>query len=440
MIPKVNAKNKRPPITTTSLSSITPDACALNGADVLLPVATSMLTSITVPPVHNKSTFPGPKKRQDIKEIKATAIGAVSNQIKIGLPRRFNHFGKSDSHWLVIINLPNTVSKLVIKNFLSGLKIIEMYGYYHIDNVDKTERKQPTDVYVQFESQAGLEAAMLRNGELIKVERKSVIDTTTLNDSSTKELPLMDSFVTSLNRVSVLEATWAKALCVRLESHSNNCLQNISRLRSLFPLSLLSISPSKAAEKWLPFAPLGSYLLPNEIFSFSDYQKKNNATSVSRYDYSESRGLYRDIHQMGGDISYAGLSGFGGSPSLGRPLSNNLSSADHFQGDKETDFRNCYVEDHLLKDSKINLRNHYIYGMQEFCNPLQEISHNLNELSSILSDTLIMSYSTDISTINDSTNYSENELVLDLAHRMSHMYQNIHKTIKNKRYSYSKPI
>lgn len=428
IISKVNAKKRCPAITLNPHPTITTDVCTTNVAGVRLPIATNLNNSITVPPVYNTV-----KKRQ---EMKAVGSGALPHQTKSLTSRCFKHFGKLDSHWLVMIDLPDTVSKSVIKGFLSGLKISEMYGCYH-HCIYESEEKLMTDVYVQFESQAGVEAAMLRNGELIKLEKKMVMNKTAEAVLVAKELPVMDYFVTSLNRVSILEATWAKALCIRLESNSNNCTENMIRLRSIFPLSLLSMSPSAAAEKWLQFVPLGSYLLPNEIFSYSDNQKKNTVTTaVCRYDYSESRGLYRDIHQMGGDISYAGISGFGASFNTEQSSSKDPSSSNNSLADS----RNHSVRDHPLNDGYIDLRKHHIHGIQELCDPLKEISYNLSELSCILSDTLIKSYSTDIYSINDSISYVENELVLDLAHRMSHMYQNLYKTIKNKRHIYSIPV
>ena len=305
------------------------------------------------------------------------------------------------TNWMIISNLPRTVCGADVRGFLNGLKIQNIYGYYHYESDDNVINGF-MDVYIHFDSKAGVEAAMLRNGENIiaemnVIEHKSILALHTSPYVPRKRV----QFMTSLDRVNMSESSWARALCIKLKDSPQDCYYGHQKVRALFPLSLLIVSPSVADKKWSAAVPSWKCPTYDEICSFSDHQKKlTSGSQVNRYDYNVYKGLYLDVHAMDDGIGSTGLAGFA------------------------LDYQEICCKRESLP----------IYGTQDIIPLFNEINYLICELSDVLSQEIVSTYSTSpYSPISDSNNLS----ILDLAHRMLSIYQNLHDKIRCIRYSYS---
>lgn len=302
------------------------------------------------------------------------------------------------NQWMLISGLPDSVSGGDIRDFLNGLKVCEIYGYYHYKSstadVDGT-----LDAYVLFESRSGVSAALLRDGEDLRIDyRRDELRTckaSSLNNSNKEKIAV----AASLHRITFSEASWAKALSVRLENSFSACSANLIAVRSAFPPSLLCTSPSDSTKKWHTVAPLNEFLLPEEVCSYAVHEKKSTGGNKSyRYDYKDSGGLRLDIHQMSGGISFCGLIGFSSNaPTVEKIAVPSLS----YTGT--------------------------IHGAIELSQQEQDVSHILDELGGTISEALLG--------LSDET-LERSDCVLDFAHRMSCMYQFIHRKIFTARYLY----
>ena len=302
--------------------------------------------------------------------------------------------GNFQSRWMAVKYLPDTICGADIIDFLTGIKISEIYCHY-----GGTELM---DVYILFESKAGVDAAMLRNGENISSEITLESDNIPGNKLRRKRIQIS----ASLHRVTPSEASWAKALCMRLQITRKDSIKYFELINNSVPQSLLKISPSIADKKWSKVVT--NIIIPSydEICSYGEHQKKLTATSqIHRYDYHDGAGLYPDIHGIHDNFSFCHVS-------LDTPHSVDIEGI------------NTPLSEESLP----------IHGVQSVAPRLAEITVILDELSSVLAGELISSYTTLPCTEKFIGNFNP---VLDLIHRMSNMYQCIHTKLKNNRYLYT---
>lgn len=302
-------------------------------------------------------------------------------------------------NWMVISEVPDSVCGADISEFLNGLKIKEIFGYYHYD-ASSSGSQVPSnmmDIYVQFESKSGVDAAMLRNGENITAEAPMDSQRTCTIGSSRRRV----SFAACLDRVSRAEASWAKALSVNLEYSVSHCMTVLESFRSSFPPSLMSLTPLDSLKKWSAIMPKYKFLTPDEIYNHTDHNKKSSQSSrVFRYDYHTTDGLYIDTLNIVGGVGLTGLS--------------ELSRYDS-EGDEDSKFPR-YQDECSLTQGPSNT-THYMVA-----------KGILEKLSTVLSTALLSSYTT--SPVAKSDGFSGVNSVLDLANRMSNMYQNILSELK----------
>ena len=329
---------------------------------------------------------------------------------------------KAHAHWMVIADLPDTVCGANIREFLEGFTITEIYGYYHYE-YDSNRAQIPNkliDVYVYFKKKSGLKAAMLRDGESLRVEiEKSDADQQGIKGKNQKNSKVDDTndekrnssarkwvnVVASLHHISATEASWAKALSVKLENTLQHCRSHLEKIRSAFPSSLLCVSPLSSDKKWSNAVCSFKPPTQEEICSYSDYQKKIMMTSqIHKYNYHDDGDFYLDVHSMCGGVGYNAMSGYG------------------------NDLRASGVE--LTSSEELSA----IFGVTEIIPILNESKLILDHLSRVTSSELIRSYS---SSHCSECSVTSNNCVLDLAHRMTSMFLTIHNKLKCNRYLYS---
>ena len=295
-------------------------------------------------------------------------------------------------NWMVITEVPDSVCGEDVSDFLNGLKIKEIFGYYHYDT--SSEPPVPStvmDIYVQFESKSGVDAAMLRNGENITAEAHIDPKKAGITGGGRRRL----SIAACLDRVSRSEASWAKALSINLEFSFLDCMTVLETLRTAFPSSLISLTPADSMKKWSAILPKYKFLTPDEIYNHTDHNKKASQSSrLYRYDYNITDGLYTDSINISGGIGLLGLP--------------KLSKCD---STVENTRPSRYQDECSLTHGSSNAI-HY-----------EDARDILEKLAVVLSATLLSTYST--SPVVKCDGFSAVDTVLDLAHRMSNMYQNI---------------
>jgi hypothetical protein len=303
-------------------------------------------------------------------------------------------------NWMVITGVPDSVCGADISEFLNGLKIKEIFGYYHCDksSCGSAALSNVMDIYVQFESKSGVDAAMLRNGENITAEAHLDVHKTLTGTIGSSRRRL--SFAACLDRVSRAEASWAKALSVNLEFSVSHCMNVLESLRAAFPRSLISSSPLDSLKKWSAILPKYKFLTPDEIYSHTDHNKKASQSSrVYRYDYHVTDGLYIDTLNIAGGVGLIGL-----------------SELSRYDSEGEDSRIPRYQDECSLT---LGPSNAIYYEVAKAI---------LEKLSIVISTALLSSYSTSL--VVKSDGFSSVESVLDLANRMSNMYQNILMELK----------
>jgi hypothetical protein len=305
-------------------------------------------------------------------------------------------------NWMVISEVPGTVCGADINEFLNGLKIKKIFGYYYFDTSSSGSGSavlsNVMDIYVQFESKTGVDAAMLRNGENITAEAH--VDAHKAGTGTAGISRRRLSFAACLDRVSRAEASWAKALSVNLEFSVSHCMTVLESLRAAFPPSLISSTPLDSLKKWSAVLPKYKFLAPDEIYSHTDHNKKGSqSTRVYRYDYHITDGLYIDTLNIAGGVGLLGLTEFS-----------------QYDSEGEVSRIPKYQDECSLTQGPSNTI-HY-----------ETAKAILENLSMVISTALLSSYTT--SHVVKSDGISSVESVLDLANRMSNMYQNIIMELK----------
>ena len=314
-----------------------------------------------------------------------------------------HHDSDHEPRWIVIRGLPKSTTSNDIRSFLSGLKVFDIFAS------EGTIAGDGKDVYVQFEKQAGADMGLVRHGETIVIaaERKRQRTATT---TSHEEIDGSSKFSTHISRIHHAEASWAKALCVRLDDTVVKCQETLSILNDYLPSNLLQQHPRHALSRWENV--LKGYVLPSsdEIVSYDEHHRLRDHTSmVYRYDYTSVGGLYDPYVEQ----------------SWGGGYVNQLTNA-------SLPCLNTEVEFH--QGSMSNTPTDSSYGNVTLHDDYEEIVSILDKLSSVLATSLILPVTGD-----DSEKQRKAQcIVCDQVHRMIGIYQRVHHILWMKRFAYSK--
>ena len=135
------------------------------------------------------------------------------------------------NQWLVMKSMPNHAAFNQIKNFFSGLTVVNIYASVLLVQVDSlTNISKEIDIYIEFESITGASLGYYRNNESISIAAASVPVT--------------------LQYVGNAEAFWAKGTCFNMSKI--NSLSSI--IVGKIPVCIsqtISLGPALLAQKWL---------------------------------------------------------------------------------------------------------------------------------------------------------------------------------------------
>ena len=320
------------------------------------------------------------------------------------------HDTNDEPRWIVIRDLPKSTTASDIRTFLSGLKVFDIFACVNMAGDGK-------DVYVQFEKQAGADMGVVRNGETIVIaaERKRTSQSSrprTANTTSNDDTDGCSKFSAHIYRTHHEEASWAKALCVRLDDTVIKCQETLSILNDYLPSNLLSQHPRLALSRWGDVLKGCVLPTPDEIVSYDEHHRLRDHTSiVYRYDYTPVKGFYD---------SYVDQSWGGG-------YVNQLFDAS---------LPGLHTEAQLHLSSVTNAPTDPSYGNVSLHSDYEEITTILNKLSSVLSTSLILPFTGEVS----EKQRKAQGIVCDHVHRMIGIYQRIHHFLWTKRYAYSQKL
>jgi hypothetical protein len=309
-------------------------------------------------------------------------------------------------NWAVIARLPCTVCRDDVCEFLNGLKIRSVHAYYYreVFSSDLVLPSNSMDIYVQFESEVGINAALLRQGEHFHATVSADYIEAGLDSAKLHKKNMKRKAVSAdLRRVTSSEAVWAKSLSLKLDGSFSKCQANLSLVKISFPHYLFSMNPLDSLMKWGSLTQGKIFLLENELHDLLDQPQKKSVSSSSTFrgaNYSEINGLHLDKYQAFCSAGFTGMSCIS-------PVANHYSNS-------VTD------QDDLNSSSELNLSRN---------KAVQEATQILEDLSVVSSNALLSSYSTNA--IKDTTDLREPQTILELANRMSKVYQYILSNFKD---------
>lgn len=309
-------------------------------------------------------------------------------------------------NWAVIARLPCTVCRDDVCEFLNGLKIRSVYAYYYSEvfSSDLVLPSNLMDIYVQFESEVGINAALLRQGEHFHATVsadyiEAGLDTAKLHKKNMKRKVVS----ANLRRVTSSEAIWAKSLSLKLDGSFSKCQANLSLVKISLPHYLFSTNPLESLKKWGSLTRGSMFLPVDELHDLLDQPQKKSVSSCSTFrgaNYSEINGLHLDKHQAFCSAGFTGMSCIS-------PI------ASH-------NFDLVTAQDDLNSSLELNLNRN---------KAVQEATQILEDLSVVSSNALLSSYSTNA--IKDTRDLREPQTILELVHRMSKVYLYILSNFKN---------
>lgn len=309
-------------------------------------------------------------------------------------------------NWGVIARLPCTVCRDDVSEFLIGLKIRSVYAYYYSEvfSSDLVLQSNLMDIYVQFESEVGINAALLRQGEHFHAtvsadSIETALDSAKIHKKSMKRKPAS----ADLRRVTSAEAFWAKSLSLKLDASFSKCQANLSLVKISFPHYLFSTNPLDCLRKWGRFTQGSIFIPSDELHDLLDLPQKKSVSSSTTFrgaSYSEINGLHLDKYQAFCSAGFTGISCIS-------PIASHK-------------FDTIIAQDDMNSNLELNL---------SLNKAIQEATQILEDLSVVSSNALLSSYSTNA--IKDTTDLREPQTILELAHRMSKVYLYILSNIKH---------
>ena len=312
--------------------------------------------------------------------------------------------GDYQLHWAIIAKLPCTVCRDDVCEFLNSLKLKSVYGYYYSEVFSSVSilPSNLMDVYVQFESEVGINAALLRRGESFHATVSADYTEVGLdNPRPHKKNTRIKIVEADLRRVTFSEALWAECLSLKLDGSFSKCQANLNLVKVSFPHYLFSTNPMDSLKKWGTVTQSSKFHTINE---FSDFlkapQKKSLSSSALRGTNYEINGLHLDKYQS---YCSAGFTGMSCVSHIADYRCDLTTSPENFNADVVLDHGRSAAE--------------------------QEATQILNDLSVVLSDALLSSYST--IEVKDAIVLRDTHLILDLANRMSKVYLYIIGTLKD---------
>ena len=260
---------------------------------------------------------------------------------------------------------------------------------------------------------------IVRHGETIVIaaERKRASQNSRQRTANTMCHDETDGkFSTNISRIHHAEASWAKALCVRLDDTAVKCQETWSILNDHLPSNILIQHPRQALLRWENV--LKGYVLPSpdEIVSYDEHHRLRDHTSmIYRYDYTSVGGFYDPYVEQSWGSGYV----------------NQLCHAS-----SSSSFPGTNTEELQRNDSGNNTSTDSTHGNVTLHGDYEEIVAILDKLSSVLSSSLILSLTGD-----DTEKQRKAQcIVCDHIHRMLGIYQRIHHILWMRRFAYSKKL
>ena len=313
--------------------------------------------------------------------------------------------GDYQLHWAIIAKLPCTVCRDDVCEFLIGLKLRSVYAYYYSE-VFSSYAILPSnlmDVYVQFDTEVGINAALLRRGESFHATVSAdYIEAGIDNARPHKKNTRIKIVGADLRRVTFSEALWAEGLSLKLDGSFSKCQANLNLVKLSFPHYLFSTNPMDSLKKWDTVSQSSKCHAIDELNDLLKApQVKSLSSSASRGTNYEINGLHLDKYQSYCSAGFTGMSC--------------VSHIADYRCDPTTTLENFNTDVELV----------HVRNAAE-----QEAAQILKDLSVVLSDALLSSYST--IELKDAIVLRDTQLILDLAHRMSKVYLQILGTLKDR--------
>jgi hypothetical protein len=275
------------------------DAAALGGTGGGRRKRPSGTLSLEALPLPSPSTSPSKSTRGA-----AAAAGFAKKPFAVAI--------EVPSTWVVVRDLPAAVTAADVRDFFGGLHVKGVYVFYASPGAGAgagggVGGGGTADVYVDFETKAGAEQAAARSGERMTFRadprRRSAGKGAQPRTSSGGPV------AADVRTVALKEASWAKALGIRLEDTAARCEEALAAVRRHLPETLQGLRPAAAAARWDAVfggshgAPLP---LPDEIVTYHEHQVMRSSSShVYRHDYSAVGGFFDP------PVSFAWAGGYG---------------------------------------------------------------------------------------------------------------------------------
>lgn len=320
-----------------------------------------------------------------------------------------------EPRWIVIRDLPKSTTSNDIRSFLSGLKVFDIFAS------KGTIAGDGKDVYVQFEKQAGADMGIVRHGETISIaaERKRASQNLRQRTANTMCHDDTDGkFSTHIYRIHHAEASWAKALCMRLDDTAVKCQETWSILNDHLPSNLLKQHPRQALLRWENV--LKGYVLPSpdEIVSYDEHHRlRDHSSMIYRNDYTSVGGFYDPYVEQSWGCGYV------------NQLCNASSSSFPCANTEE-------LQRNVLGNNTSNSTDS-LHGNVMLHGDYEEIVTILDKLNSILSTSLLLPFTAG----DDSGKQRKIQcIVCDHVHRMIGIYQRVHHILWIRRFAYSQKL
>ena len=208
---------------------------------------------------------------------------------------------EAPSTWVVLHDLPASVTAVDVRAFFRGLHIKGAYIFYASPTSGAAFAAAATaaDVYVDFETKAGAEQAAARCGERMTFRadpRRRSVGSGVGTGLVQAQTPSRGPLAADVRPVASAEASWAKALGIRLEDTAARCEEALMAVRRHLPGALQGLRPAAAHARWdalfggaagAPVPP------PDEIVAHHEHQRMLGSSShVYRHDYSPVGGFF----------------------------------------------------------------------------------------------------------------------------------------------------
>lgn len=272
---KNNFKKLTSPLAAKSVNRNVPDRMSSNPRTTITEIEIDNLTDnrIEQPPQSKKR----PSKASGNIAIRTESSFVANSVDQEERPRKKPKMGLLEKDiWLVVHNLPSSVTAKNIISFMDGITITSIYGaLIDGDDVSKWNFKSTStcvDVYLACESRSCADLAILRSGEKFAIKNKD-------NSKLVRDI--------TINEISMSEATWVKALGFEM-SGNIPLFDIIEKTAFHFPLKYICCRIPELASKSAIDIPSSTEILPSSISCCRDIltanQNQNNSSKGEKSD------------------------------------------------------------------------------------------------------------------------------------------------------------